>query len=216
MTSPDDGTARYFLQTSTFAESDPLTGSAAAIPTPHEDEVEQWEDRAVCVSCADGTIVQVIKGYDSGRRFDVALRHPGDAKWTFVQRNIMNVPGTGWRRCCLAYHRGKIILLNDVGQWCVVSTEKSTTAGQWWRLPNEREPQMVVLDGYLVETRQELLLVSVKAHIDLYSKWHKGNGTSSVGDDLASGLSVSVFALHDANGGVPAGAWLTVSYSWVQ
>ncbi|TVU26386.1 hypothetical protein EJB05_28930, partial [Eragrostis curvula] len=127
VTSLDDGTARYWLQTSSWTETarspvDPLTGSAPAIPIPrYQGEVEGWEENAVGVARADGTVAlyaigRVDRLNYGGYGFDAALRHPGGAEWTLVQRNGLDVPGKlrwrpWWRPlCCLTYRHGKIIL----------------------------------------------------------------------------------------------------------
>ncbi|CAL4993759.1 unnamed protein product [Urochloa decumbens] len=87
--------------------ADPLTGSGApAIPMPRfeEDEMRSWEKRAVGVVSGDGTIIVYAYGpvntrTFSGDSFHAALLRPGDAAWTFVQRNDVSM--VGWDRCCV-------------------------------------------------------------------------------------------------------------------
>ncbi|TVU26377.1 hypothetical protein EJB05_28920, partial [Eragrostis curvula] len=214
VTSPDDGTAMYWLQTASWTESarsgvDPVTGSAAAIAIPrYPDKVQRWEERAVGVSCADGTIALFAVGRGDrlrcGHGFDAALRRPaGDAGWTLGQRNGMDVPDLQWwRRCPSLTYRHRKMILSYLNRWRIVSPENPAADDdqQWRKMP--REPRKELSGGYLVETRGELLWVFVHLDVEFYRRYNRRYPVS-LNNDLASALSVSVFVLHEEGSGVP-------------
>lgn len=123
MVSADDGTAACLIAGAACPDpesgslGDPLTGSAsAAIPLPRcQDEMKSWEKRAVGVISGDGTIIVYAYGpvntpYFMGDSFHVALLHPGDAAWTFAQRNGVSIYRDDRDSCCVAYRDGRIVL----------------------------------------------------------------------------------------------------------
>ncbi|TVU26376.1 hypothetical protein EJB05_28919, partial [Eragrostis curvula] len=214
VTSVEDGTATCWLQANSNSESgklvvDPLTGSAVAIPLPHfEGELKSWEKKALGVASGDGTII--VYAYGRAIRWqwnliadglDIALRHPGDnAEWRLVRTKSMYAPDGEWRRCCVAYRHGRIIVSN-LEQWGIVPTEKGPADEQEWkRMP--AEPGKVFVSSHLVESGEELLWVFVQAAQDFNYRRVGGYGVGDI-EDLARALSVSVFVLHETDGGKP-------------
>lgn len=123
MVSADDGTAACLIAGAACPDpesgslGDPLTGSAsAAIPLPRcQDEMKSWEKRAVGVISGDGTIIVYACGHVNmpnfmGYSFHVALFHPGDTAWMFLQWNDASTYRDDMDRYCIMYGHGRIML----------------------------------------------------------------------------------------------------------
>ncbi|TVU26384.1 hypothetical protein EJB05_28927, partial [Eragrostis curvula] len=115
----------------------------------------------------------------------------------------MDVPDLQWwrRYPCLTYRHGKIIL-SYLNRWRIVSPEKPAADDdqQWRHMPSE--PTKVLSGGFFVETRGELLWVFVHLDVDFYHRYYyRGHVFVSLRDELARALSVSVYVLHEADGG---------------
>jgi hypothetical protein len=216
--STDDGTATCWLLTpSTAAQSacaavDPLTWSAAAMPVPRfPDVVKRWEESAVGLCYGDGTTVLYAYGLIHGwyliaNGFDVAIRQPGDdAEWRLVRRNSIHVHDDDRRRCCLAYHDGKIVLCVEDKRLIEPATpaDASIDNHAWRSRPSELGK--VSLSSHLVESRGELLWAFVQLDRCYYIDRRGDVGTIN---DLASSPSVSVYALAEKEEGGEEVEWV--------
>ncbi|CAL4981341.1 unnamed protein product [Urochloa decumbens] len=193
--------------------ADPLTGPGApAIPLPRfeEDEMRSWEKRAVGVVSGDGTIIVYAYGpvntrTFSGDSFHAALLRPGDAAWTFVQRNDVSM-FYGWDRCCVSYRGGggRIVLCYK-DYWWILPAQAGGSAivgggGRRSRqLPDE--PGKRFESSYLVESRGELLWVFVLVDRAYYADLPE-HGVGVL-ESLTGALSVSVYMLEEEEGRQP-------------
>ncbi|KAK3118500.1 hypothetical protein QOZ80_9BG0700280 [Eleusine coracana subsp. coracana] len=203
---PDDGTVTSWLITKSACGTidDPLTRSAAAMPVPRfPEEIKRWEDSAVGVASSDGTVIfyaygriHVVHLFAEG--FYMALGRPAgndDTEWTLVRRNGIYLSEPDRRRCCLTHRNGKIMICNG-NKWRVESTKVTEVVypydPAWRSLPSESGKKFV--SSYLVESRRELLWVIVSR-----AYYHR-NIIDTI-DNLASTLSVSVYALQEKEEG---------------
>ncbi|KAL6658551.1 hypothetical protein ACP70R_004137 [Stipagrostis hirtigluma subsp. patula] len=180
---------------------DPLTGAAAADPLlPPLPAIAPWVERAAASVAADGAVL--LYAFDSGI-FYAALLRPGDAAWTFVQRNHLILYTSQRDSCCAAYHEGKIVLCCR-GLWRIMSAQGAATIdGRLWRtMPDELDNKTV--SSYLVESHGELLwlFVHVKSKREHQRDLKAACRVSNYGS-MASTLSVSVYALKEEEGGEP-------------
>ncbi|KAL6658547.1 hypothetical protein ACP70R_004133 [Stipagrostis hirtigluma subsp. patula] len=210
--SVDDGTAAWLLTSSTSGRLDPLPASAAAEPLPLlPDEItSRVGRRAAGAVAADGTIF--LYAFDRHDEFNMALLRPGDAAWTFVQRDDLCVYSGGRDRYCVACHGGKIVVCHD-DLWCIVPTQaeaQDAADDRWWRrqgrpwrlMPNE--PGSKLWSSYIVESHGELLWMFVRVNTE--SSYYKDVEASLYGSDagsMESALAVSVYALQAAEDGEP-------------
>ncbi|KAL6658552.1 hypothetical protein ACP70R_004138 [Stipagrostis hirtigluma subsp. patula] len=215
--SKDDGEAAWLLTTrrdSTIGPVDPLTGSAAAKPLPRlPHAINSWREHAVGAVSADGTIFL----YTFVGGFDLALLRPGDETWTLLQRKDLYVYCED--HACVACHGGRIVVCHN-NLWSIMSTDAEAGAGAvaggprrspWRVMPDEPgnnpwrvmpdEPGNKFLSSYIVESRGELLWVSLQVSTEsAYYKDININVHYRVSDagSLVSALSVSVYALRAA------------------
>ncbi|KAL6658555.1 hypothetical protein ACP70R_004141 [Stipagrostis hirtigluma subsp. patula] len=201
----DDGAAAWLLTASPDDISgpvDPLTGSAAAKPLPGlPDAISSLLEYTVGAVAADGTVFL----YSFVQCFKVVLLRPGDQAWTLLQRKDLYVYSEARDRACVACHGGRIVVcVNNI--WSIVSTDAEAEAGAiagvprrspWRVMPDE--PGNKFLSSYIVESRGELLWVSLQVSTEsAYYKDINVHYRVSDAGSLVSALSVSVYTLRAA------------------
>ncbi|CAD6257675.1 unnamed protein product [Miscanthus lutarioriparius] len=183
--------------------ADPLTGSASSasatpLPLPPfscDDEIKWWVDHADAVVCGDGTIFLYLFGPVHRRSyylpvFNAALLRPGDTAWTMVHKQYLGISSIGDDPCsCIAHHDGKIVA--RYRNWCSHYIETRQVDHGQWVTPLPSHYGKALQASYLLESRGELLLANVLAN-------HAHSYTIA---SFVDGLSVSVHALQEAEGG---------------
>ncbi|KAI5001661.1 hypothetical protein ZWY2020_026311 [Hordeum vulgare] len=176
-------------------------------PFPDEDVDGRLGENPSGIVYNDGTVLLYNKHdnrVEDTAEFKAALLCHGDNEWTFVKRTLES-PNYG--EFCIAYHAGKILVAVTDDLWLVVTTPSNSASSDQLLIPKlswmPREHDGNYYEySYVLESRGELLWVSVHIKIDYLDK-------SSTGVcDLVQALSMSIHALEEVTKGPEKLRWV--------
>ncbi|WVZ80317.1 hypothetical protein U9M48_027803 [Paspalum notatum var. saurae] len=148
----------------------PRSAPAAAVLPRYSDEneIRSWVDGAIGRVSGDGTILlyawvvpKLRVPYPTQPNLNMAIVRPGNTVWKFMTRyDPTRAYGDkgGRDQCCVVYHSGRIVLCKGTN-WRIWSAQGEDDHRWHGKLPYD--PDNIFQSGYLVETRGELLWVSV-------------------------------------------------------